>query len=306
MADFGTASLGDTLRAERLRQGKDLATIAKDIKIRCVILEAIERNQFDGIPGGSYRPHFLRQYAHFLGLDEDEAIAAFHQQYDEPELPLPTPPKRTRSWPVLELGWLLTTAAAVLGVYKIAESLHTTPPWTETGVMARFAPSTELRKGPAKAQLSIPVPGAAGSANRVAASENVPGKSAADESSPDKSSADKNASDKNADDGNPAGGAPVRVAFTATEPVWMSVKCDGAPSYTGTLIGPETKTFEASSAISVLIGNAGGVTISLNGKPLGPVGAHGEIRSLELTPSGAHGLPRAKTADFVPKPEDQN
>jgi len=80
----------------------------------------------------------------------------------------------------------------------------------------------------------------------------------------------------------------MRVTFMATEPVWLSVKCDGNPSYTGTLIGPESKTFEASKAVSVLIGNAGGVTISLNGKSIGPVGAHGEARSLEITSSGAH------------------
>lgn len=253
MTDFDTASLGDILRAERLRQGKDLATVAKDTKICPAILEAIERNQFDGIPGGSYRPHFLRQYAHALGLDETEAIAAFHQQYDEPELPLPTPLKRRRSWRVLEFGWVLTTAAAVLGVYKIAESLHTTPPWKETGIMAQLAPS----KAPVKPRPPAPVPESVGAADRSSAA-----------------------------------GPPVRAAFTATEPVWLSVKCDGAQSYTGTLLGTETKTFEASTAVTAVIGNAGGVMISLNGKPVGPVGAHGEIRTLELTPSGAHGLPR--------------
>ena len=91
----------------------------------------------------------------------------------------------------------------------------------------------------------------------------------------------------------------MRVTFTATEPVWMSVKCDGNATYTGTLIGPETKTFEASNAVTVLIGNAGGVAIALNGKSIGPVGAHGETRSLEITPTGAHPIPRqasAKTA----------
>jgi cytoskeleton protein RodZ len=253
MTDFDTASLGDILRAERLRQGKDLATVAKDTKICCAILEAIERNQFDGIPGGSYRPHFLRQYALSLGLDEAETIAAFHQQYDEPELPLPTPPKRRRSWRVMEFGWVLTTAAAVLGVYKIAESLHAPVPWKETGIMSQLAPSTM----PAKPQTPAPVSDSAGSADRSSTAS-----------------------------------PPVRVVFTATEPVWLSVKCDGAPSYTGTLLGPETKTFEASTAVTVVIGNAGGVTISLNGRPLGAVGGHGEIRSLELTPSGAHGLPR--------------
>jgi len=77
----------------------------------------------------------------------------------------------------------------------------------------------------------------------------------------------------------------------ATEPAWISVKVDGNPSYTGVLIGPETKTFEASKAVTVVIGNAGGVAISLNGKSIGSVGAHGEIRSLEITPSGAHSTP---------------
>jgi hypothetical protein len=101
----------------------------------------------------------------------------------------------------------------------------------------------------------------------------------------------------------------VRVAFTATEPVWISVKCDGALSYTGTLVEPETKTFEASTAVTVMLGNAGGVTISLNGKPVGPVGGHGETRSLELTPNGVRGLPHpsaAKTIDFEPKLENLN
>ncbi|MGA7236207.1 MAG: RodZ domain-containing protein [Bryobacteraceae bacterium] len=290
MSDFDTASLGDILRAERQRQNKDLAKMAVETKICCNILQALERNQFDVIPGGSYRSHFLRQYAHALGLDETEAVAAFHQQYEEPELPLPTPPKRSRSWRVLELGWVLTTAAAVLGVYKIAESLHTTPPWKETGIMAQLAPPRAPAKTMTAATASV---SAAGSADR----------SSAENSSADNSSADKSAT--GSADKNAATDAPVRVALTATEPVWLSVKCDGAPSYTGTLLGPETKTFEASNAVTVLIGNAGGVTISLNGKPLGPVGGHGETRSLELTSSGVRGLPRpsAKTIDFAPKLE---
>ena len=279
MSDFDTASLGDALRAERQRQGKDLATMAVETKICSAVLQALERNQFDGIPGGSYRQHFLRQYARALGLDEGDALAAFHQQYEEPELPLPTPPKRTRSWRVLELGWVLTTAAAVLGVYRIAESLHTTAPWKETGIMAH-APSA----APAKRATPAPAP--------VSDSGNSADRGSTDNSSTGKSST-----------------APVRVAFTATEPVWVSVKCDGSPSYTGTLLGPETKTFEASNAVTVLIGNAGGLTIFLNGKPVGPVGGHGETRSLELTPSGVRGLPRpstAKTIEFEPRPENLN
>ena len=130
------------------------------------------------------------------------------------------------------------------------------------------------------------------------ATASVSAAGSADRSSAENSSADNSSADKSATgsaDKNAATDAPVRVAFTATEPVWLSVKCDGAQSYTGTLLGTETKTFEASNAVTAVIGNAGGVTISLNGKPFGPVGAHGEIRTLELTPSGAHGLPRPES-----------
>jgi len=34
--------------------------------------------------------------------------------------------------------------------------------------------------------------------------------------------------------------------------------------------------------------------VTLNGKPVGPIGPHGEIRLLELTPAGARIAPRAK------------
>jgi cytoskeleton protein RodZ len=278
MSDFGMTSLGDTLRAERLRRGMDLTTLAAKTKIRRDTLEAIERNQFDSLPGGAYRQSFLRQYAHALGLDETEAIAAFHQQYEEPDLPLPTPPKNTRPRRILELGWVLAIAAAVLGVYKIAESLHATTPWRIVGMRAQIAPApTALKpstpsKPPTPVTAAVPpVSESAGSADRSAASA-----------------------------------APMRVTFTATEPVWMSVKCDGTPSYTGTLIGPETKTFEASNAVTVLIGNAGGVAISLNGKSIGPVGAHGETRSLEITPNGAHPTPRQASAKTVGADQNLN
>lgn len=278
MSDFGMTSLGDTLRAERMRRGMDLSTLAAKTKIRRDILEAIERNQFESIPGGAYRPSFLRQYAHALGLDEAEAIAAFHQQYgEEPDLPLPTPPKNTRPRRILELGWVFAIAAAVLGVYKIAESLHATTPWKVMGMRAQIAQTSMPPKPLKPPQSPTPTPAP------------TPAADSGNTGSADRSSAT---------------APPVRVTFAATEPVWLSVKCDGNQSFTGTLIGPETKTFEASNTVTVLLGNAGGVAISLNGKPVGPVGAHGETRSLEITPSGAHPVPRQAAAKTVSP--DQN
>jgi cytoskeleton protein RodZ len=80
----------------------------------------------------------------------------------------------------------------------------------------------------------------------------------------------------------------MRVVFSATEPVWISIESDGNHVYTGTLAGREDKEWEASGKMVARIGNAGGLEVSLNGKPMGSLGRHGQVRLLELTPSGAH------------------
>ena len=64
----------------------------------------------------------------------------------------------------------------------------------------------------------------------------------------------------------------MQVAFTATEPVWVSVRSDGTRAYSGTLEGRQSREFGASKKMTVLIGNAGALEVSLNGKPVGPIG----------------------------------
>ena len=38
--------------------------------------------------------------------------------------------------------------------------------------------------------------------------------------------------------------------------------------------------------VTLRLGNAGGVTITLNGKPIGPVGPKGQVRTLQFTSGG--------------------
>jgi cytoskeleton protein RodZ len=83
-----------------------------------------------------------------------------------------------------------------------------------------------------------------------------------------------------------SGSVAVRVVFSTTEPVWMSIESDGNQVYSGTLAGQQDKELEASGKMIALIGNAGGVEVSLNGTPMGSLGQHGQVRLLELTPNG--------------------
>ena len=86
----------------------------------------------------------------------------------------------------------------------------------------------------------------------------------------------------------PGPSGAIRVVFTATEPVWVSIQSDGNPVYTGMLEQQHNKELAASTRMTALVGNAGGLEVSLNGKAIGPIGQHGEVRVLELTPAGAH------------------
>jgi cytoskeletal protein RodZ len=91
-------SIGATLRSERLRRGLRLEQVAAETKIRTYLLEAMEDDHFDRLPHGLLTRSFLRQYAHTLGLDEDEIIASFKQHFDQPPEPLPPPAPDDRSW----------------------------------------------------------------------------------------------------------------------------------------------------------------------------------------------------------------
>src|ERR1700678_858982 len=82
------SSVGETLRAERLSKKMSLEQIARETKINSHLLDAIEKNQFDQLPRGAFAKSFVRQYARFLGLDEEE-MAAEVQRAMEPGAGLP-------------------------------------------------------------------------------------------------------------------------------------------------------------------------------------------------------------------------
>ena len=62
-----------------------------------------------------------------------------------------------------------------------------------------------------------------------------------------------------------------------------------------------TRTVEADREIMLRLGNAGGVSISLNGKPIGPAGPKGQVRTLQFTSGGFQIVP-AKPSAPVPPP----
>ena len=80
-----------------------------------------------------------------------------------------------------------------------------------------------------------------------------------------------------------AAGSRVELALTATEETWLSVSSDGTPVFSGLLEANQTKIIEGKELAELRVGNAAGLEVRLNGKPLGPLGAHGQVRDLAFT-----------------------
>jgi hypothetical protein len=68
--------------------------------------------------------------------------------------------------------------------------------------------------------------------------------------------------------------------------VWVLVRTDGKYDYSGTMEAHTRRTVDAEKDVVLRLGNAGGVSISLNGKPIGPAGPKGQVRTLQLTSGG--------------------
>jgi cytoskeleton protein RodZ len=265
--ELGMDAIGDALRSERLRLGLTLEQIATQTKIGQYLLQAIEANQFDRLPGGLLTRSFLRQYAQLVGLDADEVVASFKLQFEEPVLAVTALQPKYSCPQVPLLPILFWCAAAIVGcaaLYAVWENVRRSLP--ETNAMPLHGSQMTSQSGVQSAKSSQGPVAELAPRERLAS---VPYASSQLSSEP-----------------GPKGA--IRVVFTATEPVWVSIQSDGNPVYTGTLEQQHNKELAASTRMTALVGNAGGLEVSLNGKAIGPIGQHGEVRVVELTPAGAH------------------
>jgi cytoskeleton protein RodZ len=247
LASFG---IGAKLRQERLGRGLTIDDIARETRIRPRFLEAIEAEDFESLPGLLFARNFVRQFALSLKLDPDPLVSELPKP-DESTIRLPDPPAYARS------------------SYQTDRRMHSAF-WLAAATMAcvlawfHFNHSGEkpveslrpVETAEAAAPAPMPVPRNVAPSLPVAAIA------------------------------NPTPSAPVQVVMTARQPVWIQVSADGKNTFSGTLEPNETRQISAVEQIKLTAGNAGGLTISLNGKTLEPLGSIGQVRVVRLTAAG--------------------
>jgi cytoskeleton protein RodZ len=71
---------GDQLKREREMRGVSLEEVSAATRIGTRFLEALEKEQWDQLPGGVFRRGFIRSVARYLGLDGDALISEYELQ----------------------------------------------------------------------------------------------------------------------------------------------------------------------------------------------------------------------------------
>jgi cytoskeleton protein RodZ len=75
-------SIGSTLREARNRRKIELSEVETATKIRVRYLRALENEEWDVLPGGSYTRSFIRTYAGVLGLDGERLADEYRRASD--------------------------------------------------------------------------------------------------------------------------------------------------------------------------------------------------------------------------------
>jgi len=71
------STFGEELRRERELRRVSLREISEATKISLRHLEALERNDFQHLPGGVFNRGFVRAYAQFIGIDPEAMVNAY-------------------------------------------------------------------------------------------------------------------------------------------------------------------------------------------------------------------------------------
>jgi cytoskeleton protein RodZ len=308
--------IGETLRRERLRRNLDLREISKELKIAPYLLEAIEAERFERLPGGVFTKSFVRQYARLLGLDGDEMAAEVARAVDPQAELLPgerpgerpdLPPlagfraQSTDAWQRVGDGggvssWL-RSAVAIVAVTLACSAAYM---YWERSRAPRAPRTAAVRTEPAPAppaqpQQSPPPQTAEPQPEQPQTGQAEPAPSAAAPTQPAPQGqtppsaaglAERASAAETPAAAAPLSGNAMHIQITADEPVWVRASNNGKLLFSVTLDANQTRTLDAEGAVELRVGNAGGVQIQLNGKPIGAVGPKGQARTVQLTSGG--------------------
>lgn len=218
--------------------GLTLEQVHAELRIPVRYLEALEEDRFDLFPAPHYARGFLRSYATFLGLDPQPLLPRCPPSL--PPSPALTAQGRVPIHPVRrEARWrqLFRWFLLVFLAGLVAVGYVA---YREVRAFLESAPTPPRQAHP----VVSPPPSPQWTPDLPAPLQPTPG---------------------------------VRVTLMADEVSWIRILADDRRVFEGFLRRGERREWTARRRIHVVLGNAGGVRVEVNGRDLGRLGGPGEV-----------------------------
>lgn len=242
----GQASFGRYLQGIRIEKNIRLEQVAEETRIALGTLEAVENEDFGRLPPEVFLKGFLRAYARAVGANPDEAV----RRYDARRMSVLADAAANQEPRMIASklnGKLMVSLMLLAGLMAI--SLLGYQYWGH-------------RAGDGSKQPSAPDAGSATAGQPSAARSLTPSEAVKKPRIP---------------------AAPKHVlTISAQQDGWIKVSIDqGTPSEHTLKAGGQVK-LEAQTSFNLLIGNAAGIRLNLDGKPVHVPGKRGEVVNLHL------------------------
>ncbi len=253
-------TVGQLLREAREAKGISREEAAAATRIRPVFVDAMEEDDYHLLPDERYLLRFLGEYASFLELDPQEIQRRFSQQIARGPSSLAVfPGKRTVTLSLRRVVLGLVLLAFFIPSVFIVLSLLTEEPQKTRGPeppeesqSVRVTPPVETPPSIPETMTTSPITTAAPALPERPVPSDAPGE-----------------------------GHTLRVE--AKEMTWMLVTIDDGETQDVLLQAGETWVWHAQQGFVVTVGNAGGVALALDDRPLPQLGETGQvIRNLRL------------------------
>jgi cytoskeleton protein RodZ len=309
-------SLGSHLRELRERRGLSLDELARSTRVARRYLEALEADEYASLPAPVFIRGFVRAYCQVLGAPAEEALALYAPS--EPAAPPPPVPRHVpdahagapsdRPVPLSELerrgrGPVLVSFVllVVLGValfavtmalqsaresaggrgdrvVAVAEPIVAETPLIDEPPSSPAAAPADTAPSPPAPPAVTPSPPPPRAPTPVAvtppAAPVLPG-------SPSASPAPTHPAMVGAVT------ASYRLVARTTQTTWIRVRLQDGRTTEENMPAGEVREWVSNRPFILTVGNAGGVSLELNGRILPPLGASGEvIERLVLPPDG--------------------
>ena len=270
-------TFGEGLKREREMRGVTLDEISAATRIATRFLRAIESEEWEQLPGGVFNRGFVRSYARYLGLDEENTVAEYTLAVgDRPSVPV-----WTGSPPVVtperhSLAWIL---AAIFLIAVLAGAWFGTRRFLAWRAAKRTAQAAEMSSASSAAATNAPL-------EQNASEPGTPSNN--DASAPNDQDAASGA--QAAATVSPSTTAPIsppadpfELKIEAAKRTKVTVVADQDVVFDGTIKAGENRSFSATDHFQVSAKNAGALRLALNGKAMAPIGPAGHAGKVTLT-----------------------